>query len=150
MPENRPHGRKTNVTGQSTGAYRRGEGLNTGPVGSSGSNPHNTGSSGNTGRPGMSRAARAGGGGGMLIIIILVLFFLLRGGGGLFGSGSNLSDGNETVSGTTTQSSSGTTAQSPADSTSQSNAAGTESTSPFSGLTDGGQIAGYSNAASSP
>ncbi len=106
MPDNRPQGRKTNVTGQSTGAYRRGEGLNTGPVGSSGSNPNNTGSS-SSGRPGMSRAARAGGGGGMLIIIILVLFFLLRGGGG-----SLLSGGSEQLSGDD----SGSTSISPVDS----------------------------------
>ena len=39
MPENRPQGRKTHVTGQSAGAYRRGSGLNTGPVGSGNSNP---------------------------------------------------------------------------------------------------------------
>ena len=93
MPENRPQGRKTNVTGQSTGAYRRGEGLNTGPVGSSGSNPHSTGSTGSTGRPGMSRAAKAGGGGGMLIIIVLVLFFLLRGGGGSLLGGGDVQSG---------------------------------------------------------
>ena len=94
MAENRPQGRKTNVTGQSTGAYRRGSGLNTGPVGSSGSNPHNSGSSGSSGRPGMSRAARAGGGSGLIIIVIIVLFFLLRSGGlgGLLGSG-DLSSG---------------------------------------------------------
>ncbi len=90
MPENnRPQGRKTNVTGQSTGAYRRGEGLNTGPVGSSNSNPHS--SQQHNSRPGVSRAAKAGGGGGMLIIIILVLFFLLKGGGGGLLSGGESS-----------------------------------------------------------
>ena len=60
MADNRPQGRKTNVTGQSTGAYRRGDGLNTGPVGKSGSNPFNTSQS--SSKPGMSRAAKAGGG----------------------------------------------------------------------------------------
>ena len=85
MAENRPQGRKTNVTGQSTGAYRRGDGLNTGPVGKSGSNPFNTNQS--SSKPGMSRAAKAGGGGGLLLIAFL-LFFLLRGCGG---SGSMLS-----------------------------------------------------------
>ena len=79
MPENRPQGRKTHVTGQSAGAYRRGSGLNTGPVGSGNSNPFSQSGSGS--RPGMSRAAKAGGGSGILIIIALVLFFLLRGGG---------------------------------------------------------------------
>jgi hypothetical protein len=84
MPENRPQGRKTKVSGQSTGAYRRGEGQNTGPVGSAGSNPNRPS------RPsgqGMSRAAKAGGGGGFLLIIVVVLFFLLKGGGlgGLLG-----------------------------------------------------------------
>ncbi len=85
MAENRPQGRKTNVTGQSTGAYRRGDGLNTGPVGKSGSNPFNTNQS--SSRPGMSRAAKAGGGGGLLLVALL-LFFLLRSCGG---SGSMLS-----------------------------------------------------------
>ena len=85
MAENRPQGRKTNVTGQSTGAYRRGDGLNTGPVGKTGSNPFSTSQS--SSRPGMSRAAKAGGGGG-LILVFLLLFFLLRGCGG---SGSMLS-----------------------------------------------------------
>ena len=85
MAENRPQGRKTNVTGQSTGAYRRGDGLNTGPVGKSGSNPFNSNQS--SPKPGMSRAAKAGGGGGLLLVFLL-LFFLLRGCGG---SGSMLS-----------------------------------------------------------
>ena len=85
MADNRPQGRKTNVTGQSTGAYRRGDGLNTGPVGKSGSNPFNTSQS--SPKPGMSRAAKAGGGGGLLLVFLL-LFFLLRGCGG---SGSMLS-----------------------------------------------------------
>ena len=79
MAENRPQGRKTNVTGQSTGAYRRGDGLNTGPVGKSGSNPFNSNQS--SPKPGMSRAAKAGGGGGLLLVFLL-LFFLLRGCGG--------------------------------------------------------------------
>ena len=88
MPENRPQGRKTKVSGQSTGAYRRGEGQNTGPVGSAGSNPNRPS------RPagqGMSRAAKAGGGGGILIVIILALFFLMKGGGlgGLLGGGAS-------------------------------------------------------------
>ena len=83
MAENRPQGRKTNVTGQSTGAYRRGDGLNTGPVGKTGSNPFSTSQS--SSRPGMSRAAKAGGGGG-LILVFLLLFFLLRGCGGSGGS----------------------------------------------------------------
>ncbi|MBR3473781.1 MAG: peptidase C11 [Oscillospiraceae bacterium] len=96
MPENRPQGRKTKVTGQSTGAYRRGSGLNTGPVGSGNSNPFSQSGSGQR-RPGMSRATKAGGGGGLLIIVIAVLFFLLRGGGlgGLLGetAGSSGSSG---------------------------------------------------------
>ncbi|MBQ6116873.1 MAG: peptidase C11, partial [Oscillospiraceae bacterium] len=88
MPENRPQGRKTKVSGQSTGAYRRGEGQNTGPVGSAGSNPNRPS------RPagqGMSRAAKAGGGGGILIVIIFVLIMLFKGGGlgGLLGGGDD-------------------------------------------------------------
>ena len=80
MPDNRPQGRKTNVTGQSTGVHRRGEGLNTGPVGSANSHPgspaaHSGGFSG-------SRAARVGGGSGLIIIlVVLALLFFGRGGG---------------------------------------------------------------------
>lgn len=101
MPDNRPQGRKTKVSGQSTGAYRRGEGQNTGPVGSAGSNPNRPG------RPsgqGMSRATKAGGGGGLLIIIIAVIYFLLSGKldlGGLTGGdtgSSGISSGYSDVS----------------------------------------------------
>ncbi len=84
MADNRPQGRKTKVTGQSTGAYRRGSGMNTGPVGSAGSNPHSQSRPSGSGH-GMSRAAKAGGGGGALILIILVVLFLFGGNGGLAG-----------------------------------------------------------------
>ena len=129
MPENRPQGRKTNVTGQSTCAYRRGEGLNTGPVGSSGSNPHS--STSGSSRPGMSRATKAGGGGGLILIIVLVLYFLL-GRGGSSGSLGDLTGGDTGSAGTST-----------------------EVTNPFSGLTGGGSssssgIGGYSDVSQSP
>lgn len=132
MPENRPQGRKTNVTGQSTGAYRRGKGLNTGPVGSSGSNPHS--STSGSSRPGMSRATKAGGGGGLILIIVLVLYFLLGRGGGS-SSLSGLTGGDTDLSGT------GTT---------------TEISNPFSSLTGGSSsastsaIGGYSSVSQSP
>ena len=93
MADNRPQGRKTKVSGQSTGAYRRGEGLNTGPVGSAGSNPHSQ--SGGASRPGVSRAAKAGGGGGMLILVLIVAFLLFRGGG----SGSLMSEDASSLTG---------------------------------------------------
>ena len=83
MADNRPQGRKTQVTGQSTGAYRRGSGLNTGPVGSANSNPHSTSHPTGSGH-GMSRAAKTGGG-GALILIILIALFLFGGNGGLSG-----------------------------------------------------------------
>ena len=125
MPENRPQGRKTNITGQSTGAYRRGQGLNTGPVGNANSNPHSQNRP--AGHSGMSRAAKAGGGGGMILILVLIAFLLLRGGGlgGLLGGGA------------------GTDAAQPS--------AAQSSTGSFDDLLDGtGSVGGYSSGSASP
>ena len=87
MAANRPRGRERNVTGPGKDIKRRGSGLGTGPVGSSG---------GYSGRPGGKRPAGTGGGsrnygggpqrsggGGMSKIIILILVAVLGGGGGL-------------------------------------------------------------------
>jgi len=81
---NRPRGREKNITGQGKDIKRRGSGLGTGPVGTSGRTPV----------PGGSGCASGGkvtrsGGGGKLILIVLAL--LLGGGGGagaLLGGGS--------------------------------------------------------------
>ena len=76
---NRPLSRKKNYQAGGTGAYRRGSGLGTGPVG------QGAGSSGGGG--GVNRAA-IGGGGSLLIVIAVVLFNLLGKGGS--GGGTNV------------------------------------------------------------
>ncbi len=135
MAENRPQGRKTNVTGQSTGAYRRGEGLNTGPVGRPGSNPHNSSSSGGSH---VSRAAKAGGGGGLLLIVIIVLFFLLRGGGGGLLGGS---DGGS-LSGGDTSSFSGLVGDSGSSGSTQGSSPSLSAASPYANLIGGSTSSG--------
>ena len=90
MDQNRPRGREKHVTDNSTGVHKRGDGLGTGPVGSSNGYSGRTGSnhSGSSGRSsgGPNRAA-LGGGLSLPVIIVIVLFFLLKGGklGGLLG-----------------------------------------------------------------
>ena len=89
MADNRPRGRKRNVTGQGKGVHLRGEGLGTGPVGS-GSVPHGGGS------PGGGGGQRNGRGMGGLPLIIVIIIALLGGGGslsGLLGGGSSSSGG---------------------------------------------------------
>lgn len=87
MDQNRPRGREKNVTSGGSGVHKRGDGLGTGPVGSS---------NGYAGRKGSSKIgtkAAAGGGGVALIGIIIALLF---GGGGDGLSdlgGGQLSDG---------------------------------------------------------
>ncbi|MBR6951470.1 MAG: peptidase C11 [Oscillospiraceae bacterium] len=90
---NRPRGREKNVTGEGKKVYKRGDGLNTGPVGKA---------DGYQGRrddaqtPEEQREYSSGGtrslfgGRGRLIIIILVLVLLLGGGGSCLGSGGSL------------------------------------------------------------
>ena len=84
MADNRPRGRKRNVTGQGSGVHLRGDGLGTGPVGS-----------GSSGRRGSGGGQRNGRGMGGLPLIVLIIIALLGGGGslgGLLGGGSS-SDG---------------------------------------------------------
>ena len=94
---NRPKGREKHVTGQGKKAYKRGEGQNTGPVGSQ---------DGYAGRkegaetPGEQRdytssgASRSlFGGRGRLILIIVIVVLLLGGGGSCLGSGGSLFGG---------------------------------------------------------
>jgi hypothetical protein len=86
--ENRPVGRKKNVTGGGSGVHRRGEALGGGPVvnsGGMGSGPSSQGGGG----------PQRSGGRSPLFMIIIVLVVLLGGGGGLssfLGGGSNVSD----------------------------------------------------------
>jgi len=103
MATNRPRGRVKNVTGNSKGVKKRGEGLGTGPVGSTGGSMG--GSTGSVPSGGGQRATRAGGNGGLLKIIILVVVLLGGGGGiggvltGLLGGGSGNSGNNSGNSG---------------------------------------------------
>ncbi len=82
--QNRPQGRRKNVTSGGSGAHRRGDGLGTGPVGSG------SYSGGSTGGGGGAKRAAAGGGG--LVTLLLIGFFLFKmfsgngGGGDLLGS----------------------------------------------------------------
>ena len=102
-PNNRPRGREQNITGKGKDIYIHGEGLGTGPVGSSDGHagrpgaqsrpasaqrpavqkPVSTGGTGNS-SSGVTRAAKVG----SPILIIIVLAVLLFGGKGLFGGGS--------------------------------------------------------------
>ena len=74
--ENRPVGRKKNVTEGGSGVHKRGEGIGTGPVGNSSGYSSGSGPSENGG--GMKRSGR---GVNPLFMIIVLLF--LAGGGGL-------------------------------------------------------------------
>ena len=88
MADNRPRGRKRNVTGQGTGVHVRGDGLGTGPVGS-GKAPGGGSSGSPSGGGGQKRSSRGMGGFPLIVLIIIVL---LGGGGslgGLFGGGSS-------------------------------------------------------------
>ena len=97
MSENRPQGRRKNVTGQGKSVYKRGDGLGSGPVGNSGAGgSFRPSSGGNSGRGG---GQRNGGGFNPLILVILAVL-LLGGGGGLTGllGGSSGSSGQGTGS----------------------------------------------------
>lgn len=93
MAQNRPTGRRKNITGQGKEIKRRGAGLGTGPVGTPTSGRRPSGGSSPTGSS--SRVTRSSGGGGKLILIILAL--LLGGGGGvgslLFGGSDSQTSG---------------------------------------------------------
>ncbi|MBE5955389.1 MAG: peptidase C11 [Lachnospiraceae bacterium] len=97
MAVNRPRGRQKNVTGSGKGVKRRGSGLGTGPVGSSGgysgrpgrkSAGGGFGNSGSSNSPGGSNGTGSGprmtrSGGGCSKILILIVFLLVAGGGGI-------------------------------------------------------------------
>ncbi len=96
--QNRPQGRKPTVSGKAGDVYRRGEGLNTGPVGS-GSRPGAQQRPNAGQRPGVTRPIQQTGGNrpagkrSPLIAVAALLLLLLGGGGGLFGSGLLSEDG---------------------------------------------------------
>ncbi len=82
MDTKKPRSREKNVTEGSKGVHRRGDGLGTGPVGSSNgySSRQGSQSSGATRSGGGSRAAIGGGGGILGLILLLVLRFIFGGG----------------------------------------------------------------------
>ena len=87
MALNRPRGRQKNISGGGKSIYKRGSGLGTGPVGSSGGysgRPSGGGFGGGSGRG--SRGPRNTRGGGGLGKLILLGFVVLFGGGGSIGS----------------------------------------------------------------
>lgn len=80
--QNRPQGRRKNVTSGGNGAHRRGNGLGTGPVGSGSYSGGSTGGGG-----GAKRAAAGGGGLATLLVIGFMIFKFLGGSGGGGGAG---------------------------------------------------------------
>ena len=90
--ENNNSGRKKNVTNNSKGVHKRGEGLGTGPVGKS------DGYSGRTGSVGSSGSKANSGKKSNPLAIIAVIIIALVGGGlsSLFGGGSGSGGGNVT------------------------------------------------------
>ena len=77
MPDNKPRSRQRNITGSGSGAYKKGSGLGTGPVGNTGghSGPSSGGNTHYT-STGPSRAVKRGGGGIGLLVVILIVYFL--------------------------------------------------------------------------
>ena len=84
MDNNRPEGRKKRISGTGGGLYRRGEGQNTGPVGSgNGFSPgRNSGPQFTEGSGGGNYNGKRGGGRSPLGIIIILMLLLFGGGGG--------------------------------------------------------------------
>lgn len=75
--QNRPQGRRKNVTSGGSGVHKRGDGLGTGPVGSG------SYSGGSTGGGGGAKRAAAGGGGIITLLIIgFIIFKMFSGSGG--------------------------------------------------------------------
>ena len=98
MAGDRPRGRQKNISGNGKRVYKRGSGLGTGPVGSSGGYSGRPSGGGNSGGGNRApRGTRSGGGGGLGKLIALGLVVLL-GGGGSIGS-LLLGGGSEDVSG---------------------------------------------------
>ena len=97
---NRPRAREKYVTNNGKGVGRKGEGLGTGPVGSSDSQVRR-GESGEGHH--INKAAAIGGGGGILAAIIGIIMMLFSGGGagGGSGSGGSSSGGSQNIGGGT-------------------------------------------------
>ena len=90
MAVNRPRGRQQNISGAGKSVHRRGTGLGTGPVGSSGGYQGRPGgdkrpggnlsSGGSFGGSKPGRNTTRSGGGGIMKLIIIALVLLLGGG----------------------------------------------------------------------
>ena len=106
----RPRGREKNVTGEGKKVYKRGEGLNTGPVGKA---DGYQGRKDDTEVPEEQREYSSGGtrslfgGRGRLIIIIIIVLLLLGGGGSCLGKGCSVFDEGTPTSSTPSSNSSG-------------------------------------------
>ena len=89
MADNRPRGRKKNISGEGKGVHRRGEGTGKGPVGSgSYMSEHSQGESGSGGsgrRDDSGKRSSGSRGIGILPIIVVLLIAVFGGGGGLSG-----------------------------------------------------------------
>ncbi|MCR5594953.1 MAG: peptidase C11 [Lachnospiraceae bacterium] len=94
MPDNKPRGRQRNVTGSGSGAFKKGDGLGSGPVGSTGGYSGGSSGSGFSGHSsgGHNRAVKRGGGGLGILLIIVILYFLFGRNGGSSDSSSYYSD----------------------------------------------------------
>ncbi|MBO4668431.1 MAG: peptidase C11 [Lachnospiraceae bacterium] len=98
MDQNRPTGRKKNVTGTGAEVHKREEGLGTGPVGQ-GYGSHNTVNPGGGSSMGGSGIKRAAGGGSILLVIILLLLGSKGNLGSMLGGllgGGGTNDGGDT------------------------------------------------------
>lgn len=98
MDENRPSGRKKNVTGTGADVHKRGEGLGTGPVGQGFGSGNGIKPGSHSGGSGVKRAA----GGGGLLVIVIAIFMMLSGKGNLGGLlGGDTPSGDDTPGNTT-------------------------------------------------
>ena len=139
--DNRPKGREKHVTGQGKDIYKRGEGLGSGPVGSTGghSGQNGQGTGGSTNRAG-STATR---GKGSLIGIILAAVVLLGGGGA--GLSGLFSGGTQSAAPAGGYTGSGSTAASSSSSSSAASSQGLDLSGLFGGF--GNTSSGWSNTA---
>ncbi|WP_022777436.1 clostripain-related cysteine peptidase [Butyrivibrio sp. AE3009] len=134
--ENRPVGRKKNVTEGGSGVNKRGDGLGTGPVGSSTGYSSSNGPSG-----GGSSGPQRSGGRSPLFMIIVIAILLLGGGGGI---GSLLGGGGSSYSDTeTAQQYTGTQTQQTTTTTTSGSSAGSQLGSAGGSLL-GSLLGGYS------
>ena len=98
---NRPEGRKRRIEGTGSGLYRRGDGLNTGPVGKGQSSaPKKVVQQFTENGGGGNYRGKRGGGGGIGIIVLLLVLLFGGGGGalsGLLGGGSSSTQTQEQI-----------------------------------------------------